>query len=160
MVAPINPECAGEPMEKAAGPAAGCGVFASPLTSVMPSGDGSMTSPFSSLQAAVDQAAMLGEPVFACGKVFAENVHVPAGVTIYGALDCDNGWVWTGSQRTTIAPAAGNTTPGGSEVALTLDPGSGGGHRGRRRGGSRREGARDVVDCGAGQRGDSAAHAR
>ncbi len=123
--APINPECVGEPMEKGVGPAAGCGVFASPTTSPTPTGDGSKASPFSSLQAAIDQAAMTGEPVFACGKVFAENVHVPAGVTLYGALDCDNGWVWKGSQRTTIAPAAGNTTPGGSEVALTLDPGAG-----------------------------------
>src|SRR5262249_25583821 len=78
------------------------------------------------LQAAVLAAASAGKPVFACGKTFAEVVHVPGGVVIYGALDCNHDWVWNGDQRTTIAPLASpGTNPGGSEVALFLGPGKG-----------------------------------
>ncbi len=110
-------------MGRDAGPPARCGVFADPGAPA--GGDGSKASPFSSLQAAVTRAATAGLPVLACGKVFAEHVDVPAGVVVYGALDCDHGWAWTGSTRTTIAPAAAGSTPGASEIALQLEAGEG-----------------------------------
>src|SRR4051812_6713663 len=81
----VDPARAGQPMGKDAGPRSGCGIFTSPTAPA--GGDGSMAAPFSSLQAALDQARATGQPVFACGKEFAEKVHVPGGVVLYGALD-------------------------------------------------------------------------
>ena len=96
--ADIDPICAGEPMGKDAGPAGDCGVFASPTAPA--GGDGFRASPFNTLQAALDRAATTSLPVFACGKPFAENVHVAGGVVLYGGLDCDEGWVWTAGKPT------------------------------------------------------------
>ncbi len=119
---PVDPACAGEPMLRDAGPASDCGLFASPTAPA--GGDGSKASPYATLHDAVAKAATTGLPVFACGKTFAENVEVPAGVILYGALDCDDGWVWKGTQRTLVAPPAG-ASAGGSEIAVKLAPGTG-----------------------------------
>jgi hypothetical protein len=78
--ASAGPGCDGAPMGRDAGPAPDCGVFADPAAP--PGGDGSKASPLASLQEAVMRAAAKGLPVFACGKVFAERLDVPAGVTV------------------------------------------------------------------------------
>ena len=105
------------------GPASDCGVFAS--ASAPAGGDGSRASPFDTLQAALDRAAGTALPVFACGKEFVEHVHVPGGVVLYGALDCDAGWVWTSSKRTVLRPSGPAPGPAGARSPSLLDPGSG-----------------------------------
>jgi hypothetical protein len=118
---PVNPECAGDPMGKDAGPKDGCGIFVSP--SAAAGGDGSADRPLSSLQSAIARAVLTQKPVFACAKEFAEAISVPAGVTIFGGLDCDAGWIWTAGKRTTVKPAAGGKAM--NEIALKLAPGDG-----------------------------------
>jgi hypothetical protein len=116
-----GPDCSIPPMMLGGAPLAGCGVFAAPGAT----GDGSRAQPFGSLQAAVDAAAAAGQPVYACAKEFAEALRVPSGVAVYGGLDCDQGWVWTAGQRTTVRPAAAATAAGASEIAARLEAGAG-----------------------------------
>ena len=83
--------------------ASDCGVF---VSSSM--GDdknpGSQKEPFKSLQSAI--AAANGRPVYACGESFREPVSVTTGVTLYGALDCANGWAYDGSKKTALTASA------------------------------------------------------
>jgi len=82
--------------------------------------DGSMGAPVASLAKAVELAAAAAKPVYACAEEFAEAVSVPAGVSIYGGLDCASGsWKYVGdTTKTVIAPAA-------DMVPLTLLGGAG-----------------------------------
>jgi hypothetical protein len=95
-----------------------CGIF------VARSGDdmngGSMGAPVASFAKAVELAAAASKPVYACAEEFAEAVAVPAGVSIYGGLDCASGsWKYVGdTTKTVIAPAA-------DMVPLTLLGGAG-----------------------------------
>lgn len=96
-----------------------CGIF------VAKSGDdmngGSMGAPVASLAKAVELAAASdGKRVYACAEEFAEAVAVPAGVSIYGGLDCASGsWKYVGdTTKTVFAPAA-------DMVPLTLLGGDG-----------------------------------
>lgn len=116
-------DCAGPPMKMAGGPDTSCGVFAEP--GVAAGGDGSKKSPFASLQAALDAAAIAGKPVYACAKEFDESVHLPSGLVLYGGLDCTHGWAWTAAQRTRIKAPATATTSGATEIAVRLGAGAG-----------------------------------
>ncbi|WP_129351579.1 PGRS family protein [Sorangium cellulosum] len=82
-----------------------CGVF------VAASGDdrrfGTKAEPVKTLRKAIARAAERGTAVYACAEEFAEAVEVPAGVTLFGGLDCANGWRWIGEEKkTTVAPGA------------------------------------------------------
>ncbi|WP_437601469.1 PGRS family protein [Sorangium sp. So ce590] len=91
-----------------------CGVFvsASRAGSV---GTGTKAAPSGSLQEAIHQAQQnkTGR-VYACagaGEEFSEVVAVPGGVTLYGGLDCNNGWIWAGDATKTVLTAGEGMIP-------------------------------------------------
>jgi hypothetical protein len=93
------------PAEAPGPPPDECGVFVS--SSADAGGDGSKARPFVSLAEAF-AAAEPGGNVYACGERFAEAVTMPAGLRLYGGLDCEGGFRYApGAARTEIAPAAG-----------------------------------------------------
>ncbi|WP_437808705.1 PGRS family protein [Sorangium sp. So ce1078] len=94
-----------------------CGVF------VAASGNdgsaGTKAEPVKTLAEALRRAGEKGSNVYACAEPFAESVEVPAGVALFGGLDCANGWTWIGGQtKTTVAPEA-------EAIPLTLARGEG-----------------------------------
>ncbi|AUX24971.1 hypothetical protein SOCEGT47_055120 [Sorangium cellulosum] len=93
------------PSESVEGVSDACGVF------VAASGDdrriGTKAEPVKTLSKAIARAAEKGTAVYACAEEFAEAIEVPAGVTLFGGLDCANGWRWIGEEKkTTVAPGA------------------------------------------------------
>jgi hypothetical protein len=84
---------------------ASCGVFVSSSK-----GDdanaGSESKPLKTLGAALNKAG--GGRVYACGESFAEAIKLSAGATLYGALDCANGWVYDASKKTQLTATAGS----------------------------------------------------
>ncbi|WP_438000169.1 PGRS family protein [Sorangium sp. So ce185] len=91
-----------------------CGVFVSARGGASNEA-GTKAEPLSSLQGAVDLAKRKGAPrVYACagdGEDFIETVVVPGGVTIYGGLDCNDGWKWVGDTEKTILTAQKGVIP-------------------------------------------------
>ncbi|WP_437830245.1 PGRS family protein [Sorangium sp. So ce1153] len=64
--------------------------------------------------------------VYACAEAFDEAVEVTQGVTIYGGLDCANGWGWVGEQRKTELAAGAGEIPlvvrgGGGEASVRVE---------------------------------------
>ncbi|XXT17839.1 PGRS family protein [Sorangium sp. So ce429] len=64
--------------------------------------------------------------VYACAEAFDEAVEVTQGVTIYGGLDCANGWGWVGEQRKTALTAGAGEIPlvvrgGGGEASVRVE---------------------------------------
>lgn len=94
-----------------------CGVF------VAAAGDdaaaGTKEAPLATLGAAITRAAESGGRVYACAESFTETVEVPGGVTLYGGLECANGWRWIGEMTKTMI------TAGEGEVPLRLRGGTG-----------------------------------
>ncbi|HZF49116.1 MAG TPA: PGRS family protein [Polyangiaceae bacterium] len=89
-----------------------CGVFVSIAGD--DSADGTQKAPVKSLAKAIELAVDAGKPVYACAEEFDAVVEVPAGVTIFGGLDCADGWAYVGeTTKTTIAG-------GPDEIALVL----------------------------------------
>ncbi|WP_437600637.1 PGRS family protein [Sorangium sp. So ce590] len=81
-----------------------CGVFVS--TSGDDKGVGTKAEPVKTLSAAIALAAKQENAVYACAEEFKEAAEIPAGVSIFGGLDCANGWEWIGEEKKTIvAPA-------------------------------------------------------
>ena len=119
-----DPDCKSAPRLLKTAPLAKCGVFASPSGTA--AGTGTLALPFRSLQQAIDAAGTGGtRVVYACAATFAEAVHVPSGISIYGGLDCANGWLWKDSARTILAPVAADKGTTTSEIGLKLDAGDG-----------------------------------
>jgi hypothetical protein len=116
----VDPECV--PGDNKSPVAESCGVFVSSSK-----GDdaaaGSQSAPVKTLAAAVALAQGSAKPVYACAEAFAEAVTLPAGTTLYGGLDCANGWAYVGATtKTMIAPAA---DPGlAAPVGLVLSGGA------------------------------------
>ncbi|MGK3997085.1 PGRS family protein [Sorangium sp. So ce1024] len=98
------------------------------------------------LSEAIARAAEKGSSVYACAEEFEEASEVPAGVAIFGGLDCASGWGWIGeTAKTVVAPgeegialkvtrgegvariedvsarAADARAPGGSSIAVLVD---------------------------------------
>ncbi|WP_437715559.1 PGRS family protein [Sorangium sp. So ce448] len=89
-----NPEAVGD----------ACGVFVS--VNGNDDGAGTKAEPVKTLSVAITRAAELGSAVYACAETFAEAAELPAGVTMFGGLDCANGWTWIGeTAKTVVAPA-------------------------------------------------------
>ncbi|WP_437598178.1 PGRS family protein [Sorangium sp. So ce590] len=64
--------------------------------------------------------------VYACAEAFEEAVEVTPGVTIYGGLDCANGWGWVGGERKTTLTAGAGEVPlvmrgGGAEASVRVE---------------------------------------
>jgi hypothetical protein len=100
--------------------AAECGVFVS-SSHGSDSAGASKDAPAKTLKAALAAIEEQRRPkrIYACAEVFAEAVELPAGVAIYGGLDCDKAWAWVGATKKTILAA------GPDLVALTLRGGGG-----------------------------------
>lgn len=78
-----------------------CGVFVS--AGGADAAAGTKAEPVRTLGKAIELAKKKGKPVYACAEVFKEAVEVPAGVELYGGLDCAREWVWVGeTKQTTI----------------------------------------------------------
>jgi len=87
-----------------AGPNEACGVF---VSSTLGSDDnpGTLERPVRTISRAVALAEAGAQRVYACAEAFHEPVEIPAGVELWGGLDCTNGWTYIGkSKKTTIAP--------------------------------------------------------
>ena len=151
--APVGagPACA-QPDPSIAGPDAACGVFVS-ATRGRDGDPGTMEQPLRTLARAFAAAMLAPEGarrVYACAELFAEAAAVPAGVELWGGLDCEDGWRHVGATRkTTIAPgvsgvialrvlagdarvrvvdvraeAADGVAPGESSIAALVEPGT------------------------------------
>jgi hypothetical protein len=92
----------------------GCGLFLS--ASADAGGDGTRGKPFRSFADAMAAVKKNGTlRLYVCAESFAEAVEVPAGLTVYGGLDCKQDWKFSADARTVVAP--------GSGVPLTFDAG-------------------------------------
>lgn len=93
-----------------------CGVF------VALNGDdanpGTKEKPKKTMEAAITAAKSSGGKLYACGQTFQETVELPAGVALFGALDCMGGWSYKATQRTVIQGSA-------DTVPLTMVKGAG-----------------------------------
>ena len=92
---------------KAEGPVdEACGVFVSPAAK--PGGVGTREAPFATFAEALTAVKKSATPrIYACSGAFAEALDLPAGLTLYGGLDCAKSWAHTDDGRTAIAPASG-----------------------------------------------------
>jgi hypothetical protein len=101
--------------------AASCGVFVSTsLGSDMNAG--TPEAPVATFKQALTLAAKGGMTVYACAEMFTEVVTVPAGITLYGGLQCEadaKGWKYVGPGTKTTLTAGPDTIP------LTLESGNG-----------------------------------
>jgi hypothetical protein len=122
-----------------------CGVF---VTSSQGNdmSTGSKASPVATIARAIEVAQAGSRRVYACAEAFAEAVVVPAGIEIYGGLDCKTGWSFSDAGRTAITSPADQvplrlssgvegttrlenvsvtavdaTIPGGSSIAVIAD---------------------------------------
>jgi hypothetical protein len=77
---------------------------------------GSRATPVATLGKAIELALAGNKRVYACADTFTEAVVVPAGIEIYGGLDCKTGWSYTEAARTLLTSAA-------DEVPLKLSSG-------------------------------------
>ncbi|WP_437586865.1 PGRS family protein [Sorangium sp. So ce1000] len=94
-----------------------CGVFVA--ASGNDGSKGTKAEPVKTLAEALRRARKTGSDVYACAEPFAESVELPAGIALFGGLDCANGWTWIGKQtKTTVAPEA-------EAIPLTLARGEG-----------------------------------
>ncbi|MDC0684353.1 PGRS family protein [Sorangium atrum] len=105
------------PSESADAVSDACGVF------VAASGNdgsaGTKAEPVKTLTEAIARAADQRTAVYACAEAFAEVVEVPASATLFGGLDCANGWRWIGEEKKTIV------APGVEAIPLKLVRGEG-----------------------------------
>ncbi|WP_437653852.1 hypothetical protein [Sorangium sp. So ce1182] len=80
-----------------------CGVFVS--VNGRDEGAGTKAEPVKTLSEAIARAAEQRGAVYACAEEFTEVAEVPAGVAVFGGLDCANGWGWIGeTAKTVVAP--------------------------------------------------------
>ncbi|WP_437335942.1 PGRS family protein [Sorangium sp. So ce394] len=121
-----------------------CGVFVA--STGKDSNAGTRAEPVATLAEALRRAADKRMGAYACAETFEEAVELPAGVRLFGGLDCANGWSWIGEEKkTTVAPgdecialkvrrgagsvrvedvsvhAADARTPGASSIAVLVD---------------------------------------
>ena len=92
-----------------------CGVFAAPSGS--DSNAGTKDAPVATLAKAIAIAEASSRRVYACAEEFQGGATVPAGLTIFGGLDCAAGWSYVGSSKPTRLVGAAD------QPALTLAKG-------------------------------------
>jgi hypothetical protein len=99
---------------------ASCGVFVSATGDDAASG--SQEKPVRTLNQAVSLAMVADKRIYACAEEFEGALELPAGITVYGGLDCavmPRSWLYVGDKTKTTITAAAETIP------LTLAPGPG-----------------------------------
>lgn len=99
---------------------ASCGVFVSATGD--DSATGTQVKPVLSLKQAVTLAQADKKRIYACAEEFAGAVELPAGLTVYGGLDCakmSRSWLYVGDKTKTTITADAETIP------LTLASGKG-----------------------------------
>jgi len=113
---PPPPPCVADP---ALAPAEDrCGVFVS-SSAGKDDGLGTRAQPVQSIKQAISLAQAGAKRVYACAEVFVEPVVLPAGVELWGGLDCEKGWSYLGGDRKTAI------APGPNEIPLRLEAGGG-----------------------------------
>ena len=96
-----------------------CGVFVS--SSLGDDGnDGSQAAPMKTLGRALELANFGKRRVYACAEQFDEAVEVLSGLSIFGGLDCTQGWTWVGDTLKTEVTAPEGMIP----VTMRLDGGA------------------------------------
>ncbi len=80
---------------------------------------GTREAPVRTLAQAILLAVDTGKRIYACDQSFVETLELPAGVELYGGLDCDAGWQWTETRTVVTGQVDGAPT-------LTLTDGSAG----------------------------------
>lgn len=90
-----------------------CGLFVSSSQGDDATGDGSKDKPYATIAKALGSPE--GGPVYLCAETFGEAVRIKSGKTIYGGLDCSNGWLYGAAKKSEISPEAG-------KVPLVVDP--------------------------------------
>jgi hypothetical protein len=81
-----------------------CGVFLSDEHGE-DTNDGTMKKPVKTFMHAIALATRKRKRIYACHETFVESVGLPAGIDIWGGLDCDDGlWSYDRDDRTTLAP--------------------------------------------------------
>jgi hypothetical protein len=104
------------------GVAEDCGVFVS--SGGDDSWDGTQTTPVRTLAKAFALANGGAKRVYACAETFTEAANMPAGVSLFGGLDCKDGWQHVGAtKKTVITPGADLAAV--TQIALMLSSGSG-----------------------------------
>jgi hypothetical protein len=100
-----------------------CGVFVS--SSMGHDGDdGSKSHPVKTLAHAIDMAATNGARIYACGEGFDEAITLPAGTSLFGALDCAHGWSYAAATPSAIVAPADSvavTITSGASASLVQD---------------------------------------
>ncbi|WP_437928499.1 hypothetical protein WMF37_04380 [Sorangium sp. So ce291] len=94
-----------------------CGVFVS--ASGNDDGPGTKAEPVKTLSEAIARAEEQGSAVYACAEEFKEAAELPAGVKLFGGLDCANGWRWIGETAKRVV------APGEAAIALKVVRGEG-----------------------------------
>jgi hypothetical protein len=117
-----NPVVSCDPGQNTGAVANDCGVFVSNAGS--DTGDGTKAKPFRTLTLAIEHAANGTLRVYACAGEFDETVTVPAGLSLFGGLACNDGWSHDGVQRTALVGLAGQIPlrlAGGGQVTTIAD---------------------------------------
>jgi hypothetical protein len=103
--------------------------------------DGTQERPYTTIGEAIGKASR----IYVCGESFTENVTLPSGSTLYGALDCKNAWRYDATKKSALTAAADTIplkviagegearvedfavtaadaeAPGGSSIAVVVD---------------------------------------
>ncbi|WP_437939883.1 PGRS family protein [Sorangium sp. So ce341] len=97
-----------------------CGVFVAAAHEGKDNGAGTQDAPFTSLSQAIERAKQEKKPIYVCAEdePFKESVIVPAGITIFGGLDCSTDWRRVSAKKTALEGTAG-------EVPLTIQAAGG-----------------------------------
>jgi hypothetical protein len=81
--------------------------------------------PVKTLTEALERVWYKGRRIYACAETFDEELLVPAGYSVYGGLDCENGWRWIGDKTKTTLTAPEGVIPlsveGGDGAAVIED---------------------------------------
>ncbi|HEY1691358.1 MAG TPA: hypothetical protein VGG39_04310 [Polyangiaceae bacterium] len=99
------------------------GVFVAPAPLGTAGGDGSKATPFLTVTAGIAKAMQGKKRVYVCLGTYSEQLSLTGtddGLTVYGGLDCTNGWAYVGSTpsaSTVVATPSGAAAPG---TALTV----------------------------------------
>lgn len=87
-----------------------CGLF---VKAGSEGGDGSKSKPFGALSEAMEPALKSSKRVYVCTAPLTEGeqVKVPAGVRIYGGVDCEKDWAYVGAGTKSILSASPGVIP-------------------------------------------------